>query len=102
MIIYNVRRRFLAKKEDAETYRKAERLRPAFTLKIEVGSRDDLAALLNALCNPPAGAGADFPADEALIDRAQVPGPTSIPACVPDFLLTDEQRRQRNAERRTA
>lgn len=99
MIVYNVRRRFFTMKDDAETYRKAEGLKPAATIRVEVDSRDDLAALLNALCEPGADpvAEANLPATDpaALVDRAFVAPSTDIPACVPLFLLDPAQRRQR-------
>jgi len=49
MIVYNVQKKFFAKKEDAETYRKMFGLKPEATYKVEVQGRDDLAALLNTL-----------------------------------------------------
>ena len=80
MIVYNVDRSFFPKKDDAEAYRRAERLSPASLHKIEVNSRDDLAALLNALCEPkPLTMKDERP--EARIDVAD-----PIPDFIPRFL----------------
>ncbi len=54
MIVYNVRRRWFAMKGDAEQYRIREGLPPGATTKISIEDRTQLAALLDALCEPPA------------------------------------------------
>jgi hypothetical protein len=88
MIVYNVKRRWFTEKAEAEKYRVAEGLRPAATLKIEVVGRDDMAALLNALCEPALpGQSLQAPATAELVDRAYVQTGRDIPDCVPDFLL---------------
>jgi len=106
MIVYNVKRRFFTKKDEAEICRKAEGLKPAATIRIEVDSREDLAALLNALCDPGADpvAEANLPATDpaALLDSAFVVSSTDIPDCVPLFLLGPEQRRQRELRKARA
>ncbi len=96
MIVYNVQRRWFALKAEADAYRVAEGLKPAATAKIEVRDRDGLAALLNALCEPPKGGTDTVPAE--VIDRAYVPPRLPIPDYVPDFLLTDAERRQRREQ----
>lgn len=96
MIVYNVQRRWFTLKSDADTHRVSAGLKPVATAKIEVRDRDDLAALLNALCAPPTD-GTDIVPTEVL-DRAYVPALQAIPDCVPDFLLTDAQRRQRASQ----
>lgn len=84
MIIYNVQRRWFPMKADADTYRVGLGLPPKATAKIEVNNRDDLAALLNALCE--AKEAPDVGATTEIVDRAYVPVDTDIPACVPAFL----------------
>ncbi len=54
MIVYNVKRRWFAMKGDAEKYRIQEKLPPDATAKISISDRTELAALLDALCEPPA------------------------------------------------
>jgi hypothetical protein len=77
MIVYNVKRRWFAMKGDAEKFRIQEKLSPDATIKIGIADRAQLAALLDALCEPPArpaeGAAqvADVPArviDDAFVD----------------------------------
>ncbi|MCX8571084.1 hypothetical protein [Aminobacter sp. MET-1] len=53
MIVYNVKRRWFDMKGDAEKYRVSEHLPPADTIKVTISDRSELAALLNALCEPP-------------------------------------------------
>lgn len=53
MIVYNVKRRWFDRKSEAEQYRIAEKLPRGATLKIGIRDRVQLAALLNALCEPP-------------------------------------------------
>jgi hypothetical protein len=96
MIVYNVQRRWFAQKLDAETYRIFMHLKPSALLKVEINGRDDLSALLNALCNTVvSGTTLDLAAGAVvgvnnlapLLDRAFVPPSRDIPDCVPDFLL---------------
>lgn len=84
MIVYNVDRRWFAEKAFAEAYRKASGLKPAATLKLDIGDRYDLQKLLNALCDAKP---VEKVAPPELIDRAYVPVETRIPDCIPDFLL---------------
>lgn len=81
MIVYNVKRKWFPMKGDAETYRKSEGLPPDATTKIDVRDRDQLAALLNGLCEPPAKGEtpANFPAPEKVIDDAYVMPDKDIP-----------------------
>ena len=90
MIVYNVQRRWFSKWTNADTYRRAEGLRPSATLKVGVETRDELVALLEALCSPPEpDKPVVAPATPELVDRAFVAPSTDIPECVPDFLLKD-------------
>jgi hypothetical protein len=83
MIVYNVKRRFFDMKAEAEAYRRAEGLSPAATAKLEIADRAQLAALLNALCEPPAsGAPAGVPAE--IVDRAFVAADFDIPKFLRD------------------
>lgn len=99
MIVYNLGRRWYAKKQDAETERVRLGLKPGATIKVEIRDRADLEALLTALCDPGRDtlAEANLPATDpsALIDRAFVPTDRAIPDYVPEFLLSDEERKQR-------
>ena len=84
MIVYNVKRRFFVKKDDADSYRKAEGLKPSELSTIEVFRRDELAALLNALCDPtPTNVAVvtahPVIAPEQVIDNAYVPTDKDVP-----------------------
>lgn len=90
MIVYNVKRKWFTLKNDAERYRIAEGLTPEHTLTIEVDGRMRLAALLNALCEPPLpGQTVSEPATAELVDRAYAPADRDIPDYIPKFLLKD-------------
>lgn len=84
MIVHNYGRSFFAHKADAEKARVAAGGKPGSTLTIEINGRDDLAALLNALCEAKP---VEMIAPPALVDRAYVPVENSVPDCIPDFLL---------------
>lgn len=90
MIVYNVKRRWFDMKNDADDYRRAESLPPAATAKIEICDRKELAALLNALCEPQAAAVETALAE--VVDRAYVDPYVNIPDCVPAFLRKDNRR----------
>lgn len=93
MIVYNVKRRWFAMKDEAETYRKAEGLKPAATAKVEISNREELAALLNLLCEPSPAAAAAAPAvPAAVVDRAYVEPDTGDDE-IPLFLRRDNARR---------
>ena len=82
MIVYNVKRRFFAKKDDADAYRRELGLKPAELSKIEVWSRDELASLLTALAEPTAANIDATPAEcvpEAVFDNAYVPTDRDVP-----------------------
>ncbi len=86
MIVYNVQRRFFTKMHDADVYRVAQGLSRGGQkniVKIEIRTRDELAALLNALCEPGSDplAEANLPASDpkALVDRAYVAPNRDIP-----------------------
>lgn len=88
MFTYNVARKWFTKQEDANKYRVSLGLKPAAMLVVRVDDREGLAALLNALCEPPApGRPVPTPATPELVDRAFVSPNVDIPECVPDFLL---------------
>lgn len=92
MIVYSVSRSWFAMKADAEIYRKKLGLKPDATLTLNIAGRDDLCALLNALCEPqqhkmPETVGLLIPERLELVERAFVPVDNSVPDCVPDFLL---------------
>lgn len=86
MIVYNVKRRWFTHKLDAEAYRRAEGLPVSANLKLEVGDREGLAALLNALCEP-GNAQPTVEVPAPLIDRAFVSPSINVPDYVPRFLL---------------
>jgi hypothetical protein len=99
MIVYNVERRWFTEKDQADAYRIAQKFKPAALLKVFVETRQDLAALLNALCDPGAVEvlaiadkhGLDKIKSAILVDRAYVKPKAltgkDIPDCVPTFLL---------------
>ncbi len=91
MIVYNVKRRFFEKKEDAESYRKGEGLRPSALNIVKITGRSDLALLLNALCEPEIGSNVDamIRADVApgfVVDDAFVPTDKDVPAFIRESL----------------
>lgn len=99
MIVYNVARRWFSDKVMADTYRKALGLKPSATAKITVEGRDDLSALLNALCEPPAPGQplplAALPATPELVERAYVnPAVEDFLDYVPRFLLNDDGKKR--------
>jgi hypothetical protein len=103
MIVYNVGRQWFGLKRDAEACRRFLRLPPAATLTITVRDRDDLADLLNALCEP--AVLPDTPTvvnsvDLApLVDRAFVEPQRNVPDYVPLFLIDPAQRVAVKADR---
>lgn len=104
MIVYNVGRRWFAKKEDADAFRIANGWKPAELAKITVNDREQLAALLDALCEPPAQPVGTIAAStgltEEIVDRAYAP---NLPDdWMPSFLLSDEHRRLREARKAVA
>lgn len=84
MIVYNVGRRFFDMKSDAEKYRVAQELPSSATLKLEIGDRRQLAALLTELCEPAASGvpkvAASAGVTPALVDRAYVEAGKDVPA----------------------
>lgn len=103
MIVYNIGRCWSEKKQEAEAERVRLGLKPGATIKVEIRDRTDLAALLNALCDPGSDPirEANLPATDpqALIDRSFVPTARPIPDYIPEFLLDEQERRQRRAQR---
>ncbi|RUU79027.1 hypothetical protein [Mesorhizobium sp. M7A.F.Ca.MR.362.00.0.0] len=82
MIVYNVQRRWFTMKNDAEAHRKALGLPPSATFTLRIGGRDDLADLLNGLCELGAqidGANPNPPPE--VIERNQIAN--EPPDCVP-------------------
>lgn len=105
MIVYNVKRRWFTMKNDAEAYRRAEKLPPSATFPLRIESRDDLAALLNgltALADPAASKGTfqtlpvGSPEDD-MIQRNQITD--QPPDFVPRFLVEDWERRMKGIYR---
>lgn len=88
MIVYNVQRRWFAMKGDAEKYRVREKLPLDATMKISVEDRIQLAALLDALCEPPAspaeGATRVATVPERIIDHSFVDPDLDIPKFLRD------------------
>jgi hypothetical protein len=88
MIVYNVNRRWFAIKGEAEKYRIHEKLPPDATIKIGIEDRTRLAALLDALCEPPpSSAEGAVPAvfvPERVIDNAFVDPDLDIPKFLRD------------------
>ncbi|MFA7604937.1 MAG: hypothetical protein WCY29_18240 [Novosphingobium sp.] len=88
MIVYNVNRCWFAMKGDAEKYRIRERLPPDATIKIGIEDRTQLAALLDALCEPPRssteGAVPAPSIPERVIDNAFVDPDFEIPKFLRD------------------
>lgn len=94
MIVYNVARRWFAEKVPADKYRMSLSLKPAALLKVTVDGRDDLSALLNALCEPALpNQPVPAPATVELVERAYVETGKDIPDYVPRFLLDDEGKK---------
>ncbi|RWI57142.1 MAG: hypothetical protein EOR16_16345 [Mesorhizobium sp.] len=88
MIVYNVKRRWFAMKGAAEQYRIREKLPPDATIKIGIADRTQLAALLDALCEPPAcsaeGVSQVAAVPERVIDNAFVDSDLDIPKFLRD------------------
>lgn len=87
MIVYNVKRRWFAMKGDAEQYRIREKLPPDATIKIGIADRTQLAAFLDALCEPPASpaeGGTQVAAVPEGIDNAFVNPDLDIPKFLRD------------------
>jgi hypothetical protein len=86
--VYNVKRRWFDKKTDADEYRVSERLPPGDTIKVTINDRINLAALLNALCEPPPPGGnaahASLPVPAKVIDNAFVDLDFEIPKFLRD------------------
>lgn len=95
MIVYNVKRRWFTMKNDADGYRKAEGLKPDAVNTLRIDDRDDLAGLLNALCEQePPVAPLLVAADVApVIERAQVSPEIEVPDFIPRFLVEDWEKR---------
>jgi hypothetical protein len=51
MIVYNVQRRWFSMKNEANAYRRELKLPPEALYKLELSTREELAFLLNGLCN---------------------------------------------------
>lgn len=94
MIVYNVKRRWFTKKDDAERYRVGLGLKPAAVAKVDVSDREGLAALLNLLCEPsPATMVAAATVPAAIVDRAYVEPDNDVAAIVPLFLRREHARK---------
>lgn len=98
MIVYNVKRRWFTMKNDAEAYRRAEKLPPSATFKLDIRDRDDLATLLNGLCGsePTSGLAGTNPSTiitDEVAARNRVTD--DVPDYVPLFLVREWQARER-------
>jgi hypothetical protein len=101
MKVYNVKRRFYALKEDAESCRKALGLKPNATIPLSITNREGLAAFLTGLCEPTL---ADMPdvkkvLPAKVVDDAYVEPTFDVPSYVPLFLIKDEKQRAAALER---
>lgn len=105
MIAYNVDRRWFTMKADAEAYRKELGLPPSGTYTLRIDNREELVALLNGLTGI---APAEQEVTNAPETPASVPVPpevitrnavSSIPDCVPLFLIKDWERRNKPKQR---
>lgn len=95
MIIYNVGRQWFSDKGRADKYRVTLGLKPASLVTVRVNGRDDMSALLNALCEASSFATAVFqPAGNA--GKVVIPAvyeDVEVPDFIPAFLLKDGKRR---------
>ncbi len=96
MIVYNVARGWFPMKNDAETYRRQLGLKPDANFKLEIHTREELAAFLNGLMGakaPEAPAGAVLEpviAPPEVIERNVV----EVPDYVPKFLAEAWAKRE--------
>ncbi|TIQ65441.1 MAG: hypothetical protein E5X41_14865 [Mesorhizobium sp.] len=97
MIVYNVKRRWFTMKNDAEAYRRAEKLPPSATFTLRIDSRDDLASLLNGLCGVFSPAIVEDLAPAEVIEGNQITD--QPPDFVPRFLVEDWERRMKGIYR---
>ena len=107
MIVYNVARKWFTMKDDAERHRKTAGLKPDQTVKLDIKSREELALLLNALCeaSPKAVEAAqaalpDVPVGK-VVDRAFVDPETDL-SDIPAFLLKGTPSGEEELKRRSA
>lgn len=85
MIVYNVDRAWFTLKDAAERHRKALKLPPKATALARIDNREELAALLNALCGAEewlkAGPPVALTVEPEVIQRATV-----VKVLAPDFV----------------
>jgi hypothetical protein len=81
MIVYNAKRRWFAMKGAAEQYRIREKLPPDAAINIGIADRTQLAAVLNALCEPPASP-AEGATQVAAVPERVIDTPLSIPTSI--------------------
>lgn len=90
VIVYNVDRAWFTLKADAERHRVKLKLPPKATALVRVDNREELAALLNALCGAEewlrAGPSVKLTAGPEVIARASV-AKVLAPDFVPRFLI---------------
>ena len=99
MIVYNVNRQWFTHKDQADAYRKAQGIRPsnATPFKVTIETREELATLLNALCEPTPETVKAM--GTLLVDRAYVEPQRAVPDYVPLFLIDKDQREAIKADR---
>jgi hypothetical protein len=94
MIVYRVQRGWYQFQVAADKARIAAGLKPGAVQKVEVKDRDDLCALLNALCHPSVKTTPQAPATVALVEEAFVDPHLDIDATIPRFLLREHHERE--------
>lgn len=108
MIVYNVKRRWFSMKNDAEAYRRGEKLLPEATFKLVIESREELADLLNGLCGTEAAPAS--PPVSPLFTNAVAQEPIrevltrnvvrdDVPDFVPKFLADEWRKKQEGTYR---
>lgn len=87
MIVYNVDRAWFTLKADAGRHRVSLKLPPKATATVRVDSREELAALLNALCSLPDWRGRKYlmPTTMEHVAEPEV----ILRACVPEVIPPD-------------
>lgn len=97
MIFYVVKARFFTKKNEAETYRRAEGLRPKDTHKIDLRSRDDMVDFLNGMLSyvQPEKPTKAHTQGEAI--KPYVTDIEAAPDFIPEFVKNDWRQRNKYA-----
>ncbi len=95
MIVYNVERRWFPMKNDAESYRRSLKLPPDATFKLQIETREELAAFLEGLCNVarPGAVSVATGIPEEVVERNRLPDDYP-PSYVPQFLVREWRKRR--------